>query len=244
MHKRITVYSNDPNEPRAILSISGEVLVDVRFDPRQLSFGELQKGESAQRTLSVDILEQSKLEITQIKSKDPRFTVTKNTIDHQYTISFSGHQEIGRIQSSLLIHAQGEQDRKNFVIPLHASVVDRLRYPKRVRFSRQGKFQTQRIEIQARTGAPAVITKVVDPDHLLSTTIQASPSEDAAPAVLATLQVDKLTSPQNSRHTLLIYTRDVEQKVIKIDYIIPADKRPLQPTRKTATEQLPPSPPE
>lgn len=66
--KTITVPSNDPDQPKVQLSITGNILVEVEITPRYLNFGTIKKGEERSGSVKVRFPSDPTLRVTKVKS--------------------------------------------------------------------------------------------------------------------------------------------------------------------------------
>lgn len=77
--KVLTVYSNDPDNPTALVKVSAEVDPEVEVEPTSLSFGTIDKGETPELKYVVRQLSDEPLEIT-----DQRLAGVSDAIDLTY----------------------------------------------------------------------------------------------------------------------------------------------------------------
>jgi len=68
IHRTITVPSNDPEQPKVELSLTGEVLVEIEITPRYLNFGTIQKGEERSGSVKVRFPCDPTRQVTQVES--------------------------------------------------------------------------------------------------------------------------------------------------------------------------------
>jgi len=71
MQKSVTVYSNDPRQPRFRLTMSGQVEVIAGFDPNRVNFREVAKGSTHTETVKIMAKEPDKLKISEVVSTKP-----------------------------------------------------------------------------------------------------------------------------------------------------------------------------
>jgi hypothetical protein len=162
LSKRVTVKSNDPVTPELNLDLSGEIVVDVWVEPRAISFGQLGKGEQAQRPLTVNVADPAKFKITSIMLDDERFKMVPETATDgigSYQLAFSGASELGAINSKLVITykapptAENPTGEERLEAIVRASIVSDLRYAKNLSFiKRDGTFASQDLVFTHRAG--------------------------------------------------------------------------------------------
>jgi hypothetical protein len=105
-------------------------------------------------------------------------------------------------------------------IPVRLRVVGNLKYPSSVYFSkRTGEFNTREIRFQSRTGKPAKIVKIEDPEKRLKITKKGKADDGSILYELAVLDAEKeYSSP--ARGELKVKTTDKDEPEISIRYTI------------------------
>ncbi len=253
LNKRIVVRSNDPINPRYVLSLKGKVLVDVALEPRRISFGELTRGETATRDFSVTVREDTNIRIKSVTVDHPQFRVAADEVPGSYAISFLGSSTIKRFRSSIKVAVEGGSVPE-FSLSVSASVVGNLRFPRRIQFSRRGEIKPRNIDFTRRDAKRVKVKRVEDLDGIFSTEIQElpPPSPDEAVAakgkgpassprqvplrtrVIATLDVEKLNDVGRSEHRLRIHLDDPDEPVVEVVVIISELRPPRDAAKKTA----------
>jgi hypothetical protein len=71
LQKSITVYSNDPANPRYMLKMQGDVEVLAGFEPSRLDLKNVAKGSTLEKTVQIIAKEPDKLKLTDIVSSKP-----------------------------------------------------------------------------------------------------------------------------------------------------------------------------
>jgi len=69
--KRIYVDTNDPVEPRAILTLTGEVKVEVDVSPSGVYLGRLKTGETVERSVDLTPVEVESFKVVEVKTNHP-----------------------------------------------------------------------------------------------------------------------------------------------------------------------------
>jgi hypothetical protein len=220
VHKQITVFTNDPTNPRLVLSLAGEVVADVVAKPRRVSFGEVAVGTEATRALELALGEGDNVRIAGVRSEDGRFRVTYLGADEShggnYEIKLADTSERGVVASKLVVSLTGgERDR--FEVPVSATVVGDLRYPKTFTMQRRGDdFVATPVTIVSRSGKSFEVRSAEDPAGLLVASVtQASPSEVRLEVTATDAVGDDSTS---TRGTLIVKTSDADEPTIEISY--------------------------
>jgi hypothetical protein len=75
--KHVYVSSNDPAEPRATLTVTGLIKVEVDVVPTGIYFGALPVGQTVERSVVVKPVEVEGFRILEVKSSDPMIAVSK-----------------------------------------------------------------------------------------------------------------------------------------------------------------------
>jgi len=75
--KHVYVSSNDPAEPRATLTVTGLIKVEVDVVPTGIYFGALPVGQTVERSVLVKPVETERFKILEVKSSDPAIAVSK-----------------------------------------------------------------------------------------------------------------------------------------------------------------------
>ncbi len=110
IHKTITVYSNDPDEPVIRLTIRGKVVTDIVIIPREMFFGLVDYQKSTTRNILITQGGDTPLEIKKIES-DLEFISTEilpgtkgNKKTYTVTVKLSEKAPVGRFEGKLKIH--------------------------------------------------------------------------------------------------------------------------------------------
>ncbi|MCP4676929.1 MAG: DUF1573 domain-containing protein [Deltaproteobacteria bacterium] len=248
LKKKITVFSNDPDSPKFMLNLHGEIVVDVEVKPRAITFGQLGKGEKSFREFTTKVTEPHKNKIVSVAIDEEHFKINKKSGKQEtgakYEIQFLGSKELGRISSKILITyeeigASSEAGPKTTTIetPVRVNTVGNLRYSKNLYFlKRNDKFKSREIVLTTRSGDPIKIKGVTDPDKQLK--LEVIEPEGQRVMVRAEVAKPDASYPKPSRHTLQIKTTDKDEPVVEIGYTI-SEKRP-GPKRLNANRTMKP----
>src|SRR3989337_2142120 len=76
--KSIVVNSNDPENSKYKLTITGEVIEEVSVNPRRINFGIVRRGDSCTKNVEIKIVPELKIDIKKVESPNPYITITKN----------------------------------------------------------------------------------------------------------------------------------------------------------------------
>ncbi len=220
--------SNDPETPMLALMLEGEVLVDVKTDPRYLNFGQLQKGEKATRELALDVVEPDKVKITGVKlERGEEFEIKRISGDaagdSEYEVSFGGGGRVGRVVGSVVVSIDGsEVDEVR--IPIRAQIVSDLRYRRSVYLvKRDGGFEPREIEFVSRSGKNVKLEEVEDESGRLELKIEKRDGGKKG-VVIASVADPDADYSRPVRGSFEVHTGDGDESVVQIRYTI-AERR-------------------
>jgi len=219
MKKNITVVSNDPDNPRFILTLEGEIVTEVALTPPRLSLGEVTKGETATKEFTAKVTEPEKVSITAVTVDDEHFeVVAKDAAAGTYEVRFKGSDAFGRIAAKVTLTLKGA-DNPTMELPIWGEVVGDLRYPKSTSLYRKdGEFAPQKVILSSRSGKDVKITEVVDEGKALKAELEQAVGKTAV-VVLTVVDKDKKTN-QPVRGKLLIRTTDADEPEVTVSYVI------------------------
>ena len=211
--------SNDPENPRLVLSLEGEIVTDVSISPPRISFGEVTKGETATRSFTAKVTEPEKVSITSVTVDDDRFEVqAKDGAADTYEVRFKGGDELGRLNAKVKLALKGA-DNPTMEVPIWGQVVGDLRYPKNASLYRKdGKFEPQKVVLSSRSGKDVKITEVVDESKALN--VELEQAEGKSAVVVLTVADEKKKSEAPVRGKLLIRTTDADEPEVTVMYVI------------------------
>lgn len=233
IEKGVVVFTNDPEQPQFTLTMKGRLLVDVEAVPPSVQMMNLAPGEAGTATVSVERSKDSAATVKSVRLEDTkRFSMREIEAEPKalatYEVRFVGGK-VGTAATKLIVETTGEHT-PTLTIPVRASAVANLVYPKRVVLTRRGdgKFE-QNLRISTRRGDPPKIGKIEDPDGLLD--IEVLPPE--GPAVVIRLRVrDTAKIDEKAKHALRVHTDDPDEPKIELEYNLrtaPAASRPRKP---------------
>ena len=181
----------------------------------------LAPGEPGTATVSVERSQGSTASVKSVRVEDTkRFSIRE--VEPQlgalatYEVRFAGG-DVGTAATKVVIETTGEHTPR-LTIPVRASAVYNLSYPKRVTLVRRGTgpFE-QTLRISTRRGDPPKIEKVEDPDGLLDIEVL----EADGPRVGIRLRLrENATAKIDERaaHELLVHTNDPDEPKVAIEY--------------------------
>jgi len=166
--KSVSVYSNDPLQPVTILTLQGEITVEVEVDPPQLYLGRVRRGEETVRSVDVVYDASKSLSITKVENTSPLLTVRAQDIETQgrkgkkLIVTLKKEAPLGRINDEIKVITTSEK-RPVIEIPVFGSVEgDLVVAPPQVSFGvvRRGEGKTQAVSIKSRASVPIHIVDV------------------------------------------------------------------------------------
>ena len=234
INKKITVVSNDPEQPNFTLTMTGKLLVDLSVKPGMATINNLKIGEGGSANFGLTLAPDSKAKIVSVELEDTEnFSLRRidgeAEGDSTYEVTFAGAPEVGTVSTQIVVKTDGEHTPE-LIVPVRASTTYNLQYINRVRFSyRKGRLDSRVIRITGRhTGKAPKIKKIVDPDGLLEHEVMAERGAMAnirllvKPEALAKLEAEARTGP----HELIVHTDDKDEPKIVFEYRIAPEPPP------------------
>jgi hypothetical protein len=221
-NKTITVFSNDPKNPRLMLTLKGEVTVDLEITPGSVVFGEVPMGQTPKKSVELKIAEPDKVHIKSVACNDPRFSTKLIPGDRPgratLEVSFRSDKKRETITSAVkfLLDGPGVSNRE---IPIYLQVTGNLRYPKQIYLTKRGDvFNTREIDIVNRIDKPFRIKSVKDKDKRIKVDYPKTPDKEIH--LTASVKDPNLFSETALRGTIQIQTTDPSDAAIEIGYTI------------------------
>jgi hypothetical protein len=244
--KSITVFSNDTDTPSLVLTLKGEVTVDVEVIPTSALFEDIPMGQTSNMNIALNISEPDKVHIKSVICEDSRFSVKliSGTDPGKVTleITFLGSKKQERISATAKVLLDGTE-KKDIDIPIHIQVVGNLKYPKQISIMKNGDvFNTRDIDIVNRLGKSFKMKRVQDKDNRLKLDYPKTPGKEIR--LTASVRDPKISLDTSARGTIQIQTTDPLDSTIEIAYTIskrrtPADYRKQQ-LKDKQNKQTPP----
>jgi len=240
LKKTVRVVSNDPETPKLTLALEAEIVTDIIATPHRIQFGDLAKGEKAEREITIRPSDPEQFRIVSLDIEDKRFTIkpkSKKAGTEQYTVRFLGSRTFERISTSIEVKYKGA-DETSMRIPIWVSVTGDLVYMKNLFFNkREGAFSPREVRFSSRSSKPFKLISAKDPANLLKFTI----AEPSGPH--ATLRVEvanpKASYVDSKRGAFTVKTDRRDEKKIEIKYSI-TERRVT--SQKRSTKPVKPKP--
>ncbi|MBI3303732.1 MAG: DUF1573 domain-containing protein [Deltaproteobacteria bacterium] len=166
--KSISVYSNDPLQPVATLTLQGEITVEVAVEPAQLYLGRLRRGEETTRTVEVLYDANKPIAITKVENTSPVVKVQTEDLTKEgqkgkkLLVTLKKDAPLGRLNDQITVTTTS-QKRPSVAIPVFGSIEgDVLVLPPQVSFGvvRRGEGKTQEVSIKSRAAKPVHVLRV------------------------------------------------------------------------------------
>lgn len=166
--KTVSVYSNDPDQSLATLTLQGEISVEVAAEPAQLYVGRLRRGQQVSRTIEVWHDASKAIKITKVENSHPAVSVTTEPFSAEgrrgkkLIVTLSKDVPLGRLNDQITVTTTSEK-RPTITIPVFGSLDgDLLVLPPQVPFGlvQPGEVKTRNVNIKNRAKTPVKITEV------------------------------------------------------------------------------------
>lgn len=209
-----------------MLTLSGELWVDVAAQPLRLHFGQLQPGQSAKRPLSLVVTKPEAVEVKRVSLADERFTVepmaSADRGRRSYEVTFSGSKKLGAIQAALVVDYTGPDGAEQLEVPIFCQVAGDLRYPRSTSLQKVGgRYQPETLVVASRSNKPVRILSAKDPDGLLAVDVIESKGAQAK----VRLSVPEGREPTSSGGKVELQTNDPLEPLVTISYTLQTAQR-------------------
>ena len=216
------MYSNDPDSPKLFLTLKGEIVEDLRIEPRSVSFGEVPLGESAVKTATLKLAEPERVKIGKITCEDSRFSPKLTPGEEAGTatleVTFNGHDKVERIASDIQIELLGE-GMKPASVPVRAQVVGDLRFPRQIfLMKRAEKYNTREIVLTSRSDKKFKVLRAEDPDGVVKLEVPKGANSEIR--LVASVREAKVGDAKSVRGKILIRTSDAQNPEIEVGYTV------------------------
>jgi hypothetical protein len=220
VHKTVTVYSNDPGEPRATLKIRADVEASVVYSPKEFKLGTVKKGKKLTKSVRFAAKKDKGLNIEEVDLSDEYFTWTKKEVAHSdsqvYTIDVSLRPDapLGRLQERMLVKT-GVEGSKPIIINFNGEVVHHFSAsPSLVNLGsfRRGKAKGQVVIIKPLDRTSHEVESVQSTHPQIQTRLEKGEGGNYK----IFLDVDPNVVPGRLKARLLIRTTDPDEPVLTV----------------------------
>ena len=166
--KTVSVYSNDPDQAIATLTLQGEISVEVAAEPAQLYIGRLRRGQLVSHTIEVWYDAAKPIEITKVENSHPAVKVKTEPFaaegkhGKKLTVTLGKDAPLGRLNDQITVTTTSTK-RPTIVIPVFGSLDgDLLVLPPQLPFGvvQPGEVKTRTVNIKNRAKTPVKITQI------------------------------------------------------------------------------------
>ncbi|MDD5677731.1 MAG: DUF1573 domain-containing protein [Kiritimatiellae bacterium] len=125
-HKRVTIISNDPDQPRLTLSLVGEAVAEVEVKPDRIYWGNLRSDAAEVKTVDIKFQESAPGHVTGAGVMSPAFDVAMETnksgLTYRLQIWSVPPLELGRFATNVWITTDSPR-HPQLTVPMHGRVV-------------------------------------------------------------------------------------------------------------------------
>jgi hypothetical protein len=171
--KTISVLSNDPNTSNHKLTISGEVIEEISFKPKNINFGSFRADNQSDNTVKVVVKSQSgpDFEVVKVTSSKPyvETSVTDNR-EGKYTITatLKNHHEIGRFSGKIFLESNSTKQPKTSIIFYGVVEGDITINQRRIYYGTvsEGREITKKLFVKINESHIRILSSKISPDYL------------------------------------------------------------------------------
>lgn len=135
--KSVMVNSNDPENSKYKLTITGEVIEEIRVNPKRINFGIIKKGEYCTKNIEIKTVPELKIDIKKVESPNLYITITKDKIDENnsaYQVTISKYDYIGKFSGIVFVYTSSSKQER-IDVPFSGEIVgDITIYPEVLSF--------------------------------------------------------------------------------------------------------------
>jgi len=134
--QNIGILTNDPDQPKAQLTLAGIVRVDLVYTPQRIYFGKVHKGETVEREIILTDSGEGTLEITGLENDNPNIILSDKVYDNKQfkdglkrfrmlAILNTGEMPLGPFQTKIAI-INSNPNKSRIEIPILGEIVGDL----------------------------------------------------------------------------------------------------------------------
>ena len=135
--KSVVVNSNDPENSKYKLTITGEIIEEVSVNPKRINFGIIRRGDSCTKNVEIKTVPELKIDIKKVESPSPYITIIKNKTgenNHAYQVTISKYDYIGKFSGIVFIYTSSSKQER-IDVPFSGEIVgDMTFYPEVLSF--------------------------------------------------------------------------------------------------------------
>ena len=171
--KTISVLSNDPNTPNHKLTISGEVIEEISFKPKNINFGSFRADNQSDKTVKFSVKSQSGPDFKIVKVTSSKPFVETAVIEGQngeYTITatLKDHHEMGRFSGKIFLETNSTKQPKASIIFYGVVEGDITINQRRIYYGTvpAGKRITKKLFVKINESHIRILSSKISPDFL------------------------------------------------------------------------------
>ncbi len=173
--KTISVLSNDPNTSNHKLTISGEVIEEISFKPKNINFGSFRADDQTDKIVKVSVKSQSgpDFKIVKATSSKPYVSVDTSTTEDQkgeYTITatLKNHHEVGRFSGKVFLESNSTKQPKTSIIFYGVVEGDITINQRRIYYGTipEGREITKKLYVKINESYLRILSSKISPDYL------------------------------------------------------------------------------
>ncbi len=173
--KTISVLSNDPNTSNHKLTISGEVIEEISFKPKNINFGSFRADNQADKTVKVFVKSQSgpDFKIVKVTSSKPYVSIDTSTTKDQngeYTVTatLKNHHEVGRFSGKVFLESNSAKQPKTSIIFYGVVEGDITINQRRIYYGTipEGREITKKLFVKINESHIRILSSRISPDYL------------------------------------------------------------------------------
>ena len=128
--KSVVVNSNDPENTKYKLTITGEIIEEISVNPKQINFGIIRRGDSCTKNVETKTVPELKIDIKKVESPNPYITITKNKTgvsNYTYEVTISKYDYIGKFNGIVFIYTSSSKQER-IDVPFSGEIVGDLTF--------------------------------------------------------------------------------------------------------------------
>ena len=128
--KSVAVNSNDPENSKYKLTITGEIIEEVSVNPKRINFGIIRRGDSCTKNVEIKTVPELKIDIKKVESPSPYITIIKNKTgenNHACQVTISKYDYIGKINGIVFVYTSSNKQER-IDVPFSGEIVGDLTF--------------------------------------------------------------------------------------------------------------------
>lgn len=171
--KTIAVLSNDPRTPNHKLTISGEVIEEISFKPKNINFGSFRADNKSDKIVKFSVKSQSGPDFKIVKVTPSKSFVETTAIEGQngeYTIvaTLKDYHKIGRFSGKIFLETNSTKQPKASIIFYGVVEGDITINQKRIYYGTvtEGREITKKLFVKINESHIKILSSKISPDYL------------------------------------------------------------------------------